>query len=120
MDLFSNPMINDIRNENGSQPQEYDLFNNPTIDAVREAMSEEDKKRYKILGEEMFKVDFSNSDPTKMVESEEPLVYTIESIKSGQHPSTLTGDEKEFLSSYIGPEWYKKFGFEKEDLDYIR
>jgi hypothetical protein len=104
-----------------NKPCEYDLFNNPTVDAARAAMSQEDIDRYKALGEEMFKVDFTKDDPTSIVDgNEDTILYILESVKSGQHPSTLNDNEKEFLKEYSGEKWYEKFGYTEEDLICIR
>ena len=41
---------------------EHDLFNNPMVKSAMDAMSESEKKRYKIIGEEMYgNVNFEES-----------------------------------------------------------
>jgi hypothetical protein len=82
-------------------------------------MSQEDIDRYKTLGEEMFKVDFTQEDPTQMIDNEEPIFYILESVRSGQHPSTLSELEKNFLEEYVGKTWYEEFGYTEQDLLYI-
>lgn len=96
---------------------EFDLFNNPMVDAAREAMSEADIERYRVLGEEMFKIDFSGIDHSLSEDVIEPLLYILESVKSGLHPSMLTNEEKVFLNEYASPKWYKQFGYKKRDLE---
>lgn len=40
-------------------------------------------------------------------------------LSDGLHPSFLEKDEKYFLSATFGEEWYKEWGYVKEDLDDI-
>lgn len=102
-------------------PGDYNLFNNPMINQAKKALSEADKQRYKEWGEAVFEdIDYETASvtsyPPPMLNA---LVYIEESLKSGQHPSTLTEDEKNLLKEMRGEEWYIRWGYLKEDLDDI-
>ena len=99
------------------------LFNNNTLTNALNALSENDKKRYKELGEEMFgSIDFEdgnvlNTYPPPVRES---ILDIEQQIKDGLHPSDMEEPEKKLLEEIYGKEWYKKGGFAKEDLLEIR
>ena len=100
---------------------QYDLFNNPMVTAAKKAMSPEELERYQKIGESLYgSIDFeknnTNNVPPPMVEA---LAYVEESIKSGQHPSTLDENEKALLADVYGDDWYKKWGYVEEDLNII-
>ena len=97
---------------------DYNLFNNPMINQAKKALSEEDKQRYKEWGEAVFEdIDYETASvttyPPPMLNA---LVYIEESLKSGQHPSTLTEDEKNLLKEMRGEEWYVLWGYVEDDL----
>ena len=103
---------------------EESLWNNPMINNARKNMSPEDLEKYRKMGESMYAdIDFPTSTiitednnlnlPEHMVEA---LMYIIETIKSGLHPSMLEENEIKLLEEAYGIEWYKQFGYVKEDL----
>jgi hypothetical protein len=97
---------------------DYDLFNNPMVNNARSAMSKEDLERYEDWGHAVFDdIDYETASVTKypppMLNA---LSYIEESLKSGQHPSTLNIDEINILNEMRGKEWYKNWGYEEEDL----
>ena len=102
---------------------DYDLFNNPMIDSARKAMKSEDLERYAKLGEALYKdIDFETGliveqypDPMS-----EALAYVQESLKSGQHPSTLTDEEKDLLVKMVGETWFEEWGYTTKDLESIQ
>lgn len=100
---------------------DYDLFNNPMVESAKKAMSQKDLDRYKDWGEAVFDdIDYETASvtqyPPPMLNA---LAYIEDSLKSGQHPSTLTKDEVNLLNEMMGNEWYKKWGYVKDDLDDI-
>ena len=105
--------------ENTSQFKgDYDLFNNPMVTNARKSLSKSDIERYEAWGEAVFSdIDYETAAvtnyPPPMVNA---LAYIETSLKSGQHPSTMTKDELNILSEMRGKEWYKKWGYTKEDL----
>ena len=107
----------------GSQPyiprDDNDLFDNPMVRAAQAALSEEDRDRYKRLGEEMFRnIDFDNCRviPEPMMEA---LACLEQSLKSGLHLSMMESNEQELMKSTYGDEWYKKWGYVAGDLTEI-
>lgn len=105
-----------------SEIREDDLFDNPMVKAAAEKMSEEDKERYKRLGESMYlNVDFNESKvldntPAPMAEA---VAYLSEAIKSGLHPSMLNENEQAVLKELYGTNWYENFGYVEADLTAI-
>ena len=99
------------------------LFKNHMLTNASNALGEADKQRYKELGEEMFgSIDFEegnvlNTYPPPVRES---IIDIEQQIKDGLHPSDMEESEKNLLEEIYGKEWYKKWGFTKEDLVEIR
>jgi hypothetical protein len=100
-----------------------DLFDNPMVNSAKEALTPEMLERYKAMGEEMYNtIDFVNSEghsetaPSAMFEAVE---FILDSLRSGQHISTLEDNEKNILENVYGKKWYKKFGYKKRDLTEI-
>ena len=101
---------------------DYDLFNNHMVQNAKKAMKKEDLERYEEWGHAVFDdIDYETASvtqyPPPMLNA---LAYVEESIKSGQHPSTLSVDELNLLSEMRGKDWYKKWGYEEEDLSKIK
>jgi hypothetical protein len=87
-----------------------------------ENMSPQDIEKYKKYGENMYgSVDYEATQVDKMMNSpvDDSIFYIIEGIKSGLHPSMLEDDEKDLLLKIKGDEWWKEYGYVKEDLDDI-
>ena len=100
-----------------------DLFNNAYIESAKKTMSPEQIEEYKQIGENMYNgIDFVNADGTKETipsEMMDAILYVLDSIRSGQHISTLDEREKDLLKNTYGNKWYKKFGYKRGDLDEI-
>lgn len=99
-----------------------DLFDNPMTRSALASMSDDEKRRYKQIGQEMYgHMNFEDSKVLNNVPApmEESLAYLYEQFKSGLHPSALDENEKAFLTDAEGEEWYKKWGYVKEDLEKI-
>lgn len=98
------------------------LFNNPMITAAKKAMSKKDLEKYEKLGNSMYKdINFEEcslqtQNPSVFKES---LLHIEVMLKSGLHPSMLNNDEKNVMKEMKGEEWYKKYGYIKEDLESI-
>ena len=99
-----------------------DLFDNPMIKAAQAALSEEDKEKFRRLGESMFGgINFENGQslnnmPPPMAEA---VAYIESQLQAGMHPSVLDDNEKAILRDAYGDEWYLKWNYIKEDLDDI-
>lgn len=99
-----------------------DLFDNPMVKAAQAALSDEDKEKFRKLGESMFSgINFEDSQtlnnmPPPMAEA---VAYLNSQIQAGMHPSMLNDNEKAILADAYGEEWYTDWGYVKEDLDDI-
>ena len=94
------------------------LFDNPMITSAKRSMTKKDLDKYKKLGESMYKdINFENSTvnnlPQPMVDA---AIYVESMLKSGMHPSLLDDNDKNAMNEVYGEEWYKKYGYLKEDL----
>jgi hypothetical protein len=100
----------------------FDLFDNPMTRAAAEALSEQDKEKYKRIGESLYgTVDFENGEnmdniPLPMADA---VAYLEAQLKSGLHPSMLESNEKTLLENVYGKEWYTKWGYVAGDLTEI-
>lgn len=97
------------------------LFNNPMITSAKKAMAKKDLDHYQKLGESMYKdINFETSSvnnlPQPMIDA---AIYVESMIKSGMHPSLLDENDKNAMLEVYGEEWYKKYGYLKEDLNEI-
>jgi hypothetical protein len=95
-----------------------DLFNNPMVESAKKAMTKKDLDHYQQLGESMYKdINFETSSvnnlPQPMVDA---AIYVESMIKSGMHPSLLDENDKNVMNEVYGDEWYKRYGYIKEDL----
>ena len=91
-----------------------DLFNNPMISSLTDEQLEE----YKRYGEYMYKdMEFMN-DKTRNMEMSmiKAIDYIYNSIISGQHIFYLDENEKAIMKEAYGDKWYLKFGYDERDL----
>jgi hypothetical protein len=99
-----------------------DLFDNPMTRSAMAALSEEDKAKYKMIGDHLYgRVNFEdgqtlNNMPPPMAEA---VAYIETSLMSGMHPSMLEENEKALLKDNYGDEWYKRWGYIEADLNDI-
>ena len=96
-----------------------DLFEGQLAKAALAALSDEDKERYKKIGEELYgTIDFeSNQSKSTMGNDMLEALACIElQLNSGLHPSDLENNEKELLKDAYGDEWFKKWNYELADL----
>lgn len=96
------------------------VFDNPYYQKAFDALSDEDKAKYRKMGQHMYgKIDFEQN---KVLDNppappEETLKYIETSFKSGLLPRDLDEDEIEFMKNTYGNEWYKKYDFVEEDIE---
>ena len=105
-------------NKNGDN----DLFEGALAKAALAALSDEDKERYKKIGQELYgNIDFVSEDPKTSMNNEmiESLACIEVQINSGLHPSMLEENEKELLKDAYGEDWYKKWNYTEKDLTEI-
>lgn len=96
-----------------------DLFDNPMVQAAMNAMTDEQKEKYRIIGEHLYgNINFEdeqsiNNMPPAMAEA---VAYIEKQIVSGLHPSMLEENEKHLLNDAYGDKWYTKWGYIEDDL----
>ena len=95
---------------------EHNLFNNPFINEARKNMPKEDLERYAKIGEEIYSIDFETAGTNLPEFMRDALLYILESLKSGLHPSMLDENEKTLLKELLGDKWYEKYGYVEQDL----
>jgi len=103
------------------------LFTDQKLDEISNSLSEEDKKRYKNIGEEMYNSikfeDINSQGSTAINNHEEIELENVSQLKlmllSGLHPSYLNNEEKDMLKNMLGDRWFEKFGFLETDLNRI-
>lgn len=103
------------------------LFTDQKLDEISNSLSEEDKKRYKSIGEEMYnsiKFEDINSQGSSAINDQDEIeLENISQLKlmllSGLHPSYLNNQEKDMLKNSLGDKWFEKFGFLETDLNRI-
>ena len=70
------------------------------------SLSDEDKEKYKQIGEYMY------GDMSKMINGYDPLesyiAYVVSGLKSGLKFCDIEEDEKHALKAYYGKDWKKK------------
>jgi hypothetical protein len=96
-----------------------DLFNNPMVNNALKAMSPEQLKDYKRMGEYMYgNIDFVDNKVINGLDKslDESAFYIAEGLKAGLAPSELDENEVQILTSVYGEEWYKRFGFNRKDV----
>ena len=89
------------------------------VRAAMAAMSEEDKEKYRIIGEQLYNgVDFEKSQISENLSPEmiEAIAYIETQLKSGLHPSMMKEKEHRLLKEAYGDNWYTKWGYIEEDL----
>jgi len=99
-----------------------DLFDNPMSRAALAAMSDEQREKYRLIGQHLYgNFDFEdeqslNNMSTEMVQA---VSYLEIQLRSGLHPSMLEENEKALLTEAYGENWYVAWGYTKQDLDEI-
>lgn len=96
------------------------LFDNPVFVEMKKSMPEEDQKRYEDIGKHMYNnLENDFGEQGEMNAAVETIAQLRIMLQSGMHPSYLSREEKDFLTSYVGKEWYKDFGYLESDLNRI-
>ena len=92
-----------------------DLFDNPMVRSAYKAMTPEQRDSYKAKGEDLYgNFDFENETIENSLR--DASVEISEQLKAGMHPSFLDENEKTIMEEVFGKEWFKKWGYKKEDL----
>jgi hypothetical protein len=99
-----------------------DLFNNPMVNNALKALSPEQLKDYKRMGEYMYgNIDFVDNKVINGLDKslDESAFYIAEGLKAGLTPTELDENEVQILTTVYGEEWYKRFGFNRNDVPEI-
>jgi hypothetical protein len=98
-----------------------DLFEGALAKAAMAALSDEDKEKYRIVGEHLYgRLNFEDGTINNLSEEmAEAVAYLESQLNSGLHPSMLQENEKELLEEAYGEDWYIKWNYVKEDLEDI-
>lgn len=84
----------------------------------REITIDNKKKKDDLKPEDV--IDILNGDVEKSINPITDFTAYIKlQLSDGLHPSFLEKEEKDFLSATFGEEWYKEWGYVKEDLNDI-
>ena len=92
----------------------YSFFDDSKMIEIANSLSDEDKERYKKIGEEMYNtIDFDNiNQQGNNMDHESVHLENLSQLKlmlsSGIHPSYLTNEEKDMLKNSYGDKWFKK------------
>ena len=93
---------------------------------MKKSLPESEQQKYEEYGEHMYSNITDKGDVANAFNDTgefNAAVDTVSQIKvmltSGMHPSYLSKEEKEFLSNYLGKEWYVEFGYLENDLNRI-
>ena len=103
------------------------LFGEKRLKEIADSLSEEDKKRYAKIGEEMYNtINFEDINSQGSIATQNADEIEIENaseiklmIKSGLHPSFLTRQEKDIMKNVFGEKWFTEFGFLEMDENQI-
>jgi len=119
MDIVKMSSSYGLKDERSEDVRTKELFDSIRKNVIQ-GMSEEQVEQLKKLGEkfhESFDVTSGSVRDLNVIEMEEALAYVVESLKSGIHPSYLTEDEVAMVKAGYGEEWYKNWGYSKEDIE---
>jgi len=93
-----------------------DLFDNPMVRSAMAALSDEQKQKYKTIGDHLYgRINFDTGQSLEPPIAE-AVAYIETSLQSGMHPSMLEENDHALLKEQYGEEWYKQWGYVKEDL----
>ena len=93
------------------------VFDNPYFKNAYNALSDQDKEKYKKMGEYMYGNFNYTNNSFDSPPVEESVKYIECSLNSGLLPKDLSQDEKVFMKDTYGDKWYEKYGFTKKDCE---
>jgi hypothetical protein len=103
------------------------LFSEKRLQEIAASLSDEDKKRYAKIGEEMYNsINFENINSQGSLATQNADEIEMENaseiklmLRSGMHISYLTRQEKDIMKNVFGNKWYEEFGFLETDENRI-
>jgi hypothetical protein len=90
----------------------------PSIQAMLNALTPEQRAEYKKQGEYLYNsVDYAaNGEPKAVPNSDEAIAYIESGLHSGLHVSSLDKDEVQLLRDTFGDKWYERYDYTEDDL----
>jgi len=102
------------------EKKKYDpLFDNPTFVEMKNSLPVEEQQKYEEQGKYMYAQLDEFDEKGEMNAAIDTVSQIKLMLRSGMHPSYLDKEEREFLTNYLGKEWYKEFGYLENDLNRI-
>ena len=105
---------------------ENDLFNENNLKNMFSNLSDEDKKKYQRIGEEMYNIDYEKINEQGKIEQDKADNIELENVSqiklmlcSGLHPSFLSSQEKDMMKNNYGNKWIESYGYLEIDLNRI-
>lgn len=95
------------------------MFDSPMFQNMIKNLSDEDKEKYKKIGEYMYNsVDYEKNEILNKVKTptEEILGYIELALQSGISLEDLEPEERQYMKDQFGNSWYEKYGFTLEDI----
>jgi len=88
------------------------------VEKAKKNLSPQEKARYDTMGKEIYNtVDFKNN---VILNNSTIVDDTLQLVESGYHISLLSQTEQQKMKENYGSEWYKRWGYQKEDLHEIK
>lgn len=103
------------------------LFGKKRMQEIESSISDDDKKRYAKIGEEMYNsIDFEDINSQGNFVNENVETIELENVaqtklmlQSGIHPSYLSSQEKDMMKNAFGEKWHEQYGFLETDLNRV-
>ena len=95
------------------------MFDSPMFQKMIENLSDEDREKYKRIGEYMYNsVDYEKNEILNKVKTptEEILGYIELALQSGISIEDLEPEERQYMKDQFGNKWYEKYGFTLDDI----
>ena len=103
------------------------LFSKKRLQEIETTISDDDKKRYAKIGEEMYNsISFEDINSQGQLATENAETIELENVsqiklmlQSGIHPSYLSTQEKDMIKNAFGKKWFEQYGFLETDLNRV-
>jgi hypothetical protein len=101
------------------QPAVYNLFDDPVLKRAKAELTPEQREAYAKAGEQMYNFDYGSGEQDLNKVLKDACNRVCHMVRQGLHPSLMEKEDLDVINEVIGEEWYKRFGYLKEDLDNI-
>ena len=96
-----------------------DIFSNEVFKHAFKSMSQEERDKFQKFGHHMYgKIDYKQSSVLNnlLPPIKDCIEYVDVGLRSGLLPKDLNEGETRVMEKEYGSDWYKKYGFTKDDL----